>query len=623
MPLRSSSQKSNAPDMVTCAEELMRLGFKVVPLQPAERGVQRSGKAPISSHGVKDATDDPTTFKRWIPASRNFNIGIAATDVVIIDVDPQNGGLEEFKNLVKQLGPLPRTPCCKSGGGGYHFYHLRPPACEIKKKILAPGVDLLAGGSYAVAPPSLHWSGARYRWLEKCGPWDLPIAPLPDSWRQFIDADNRARNEPVARDGDAIPEGSRNLELTRMAGQLRRSGFSEAEILDVLRARNKARCVPPLGDEEVTKIARNIARYAEPRDEGHKIAQTLLDAEFAGGKWLRFESDDRFWWWTGNQWAVMPDKILQQKTLKVIGIDSSSHKSAKTLVQEVFSLLQIMQVRTDDMLHFTSEPPNVVNVLNCELWLLEDGTLDVRPHNPATGMRHVLRVNYNPKAKCPEYTAAIKEIFSEAAVPSTLISFCDELMGYAIQLRRDIPLIVLMSGNGSNGKTSILKLLIALVGPNFVHSGRVDELEETRFAIGNLFGKLLFVDDDVRQGTKLPDGVLKKISEPKLLTGELKFKPAFSFVNLAFPVLAFNNPPSLADLSLGMTRRLYLLPFSQTFKEGEMDRDLFDRIIRDELPGVLNRALDGWRRLKQRGQFQRSRDMARLSLSEYQLRQPL
>jgi hypothetical protein len=47
-----------------------------------------------------------------------------------------------------------------------------------------------------------------------------------------------------------------------------------------------------------------------------------------------------------------------------------------------------MQACKDDLLHFASEPPNVVNVRNCELWLLEDGKIDVRSHNPATGMRH-------------------------------------------------------------------------------------------------------------------------------------------------------------------------------------------------------------------------------------------
>ena len=116
-------------------------------------------------------------------------------------------------------------------------------------------------------------------------------------------------------------------------------------------------------------------------------------------------------------------------------------ESQQTLVQEVFGLLQIMQARDDDLLHFASEPLNVVNAANCELWLHDDGAVEARPHDPATGMRHVLNVSYIPKANCPEYYAAVRRIFENAKYPQTLLAFFEELMGYAIQLRRDIALI--------------------------------------------------------------------------------------------------------------------------------------------------------------------------------------
>ncbi len=613
---RNGAQKGSAPDKHIAAKTLISVGFRVVPLTAGERGVARSGKTPLTAHGVKDATSDMAAFRRLIPAATDFNIGVAtgfASGVIVIDVDPRNGGLQEFIGLTKRVGLLPRTLTCETGGGGRHYY-FQAPAGGVKKKVLAPGVELLAEGCYAVAPPSLHPSGKRYRWLQDLGPGVQSIASLPESWLQFIKGRNQPAGESVARDGEGIPEGSRNTELASVAGQLRRAGLSESEMLAALRGVNVARCRPPLDDEEVAQIARNVAQYPEgpePRDEGQKVAQALLDAGFAGGQWLRYEADGHFWSWANTHWAVISDKILQQKILKIVVAKFSSAKSAKALVNEVFGLLQIMQARDDDMLHFASEPPNVVNVANCELWLRDDGSVDARPHTPATGMRHVLNVTHVPGAKCPEYDAAIKRIFEKAKYPGTLISFFNELMGYSIQLRRDIALIVLMIGSGSNGKTSLVRLLTELVGTNFVHSGRVDELDEARFAIGNLFDKLLFIDDDVRAGAKLPDGTLKKISESKLLTGEHKFKPAFSFVNRAFPILLCNNLPSLADLSLGMMRRIHVLPFDRTFGENEIDRNLFDRIIKDELSGVLNRALDGWKRLKMRSRFPPSEDMKR------------
>jgi putative DNA primase/helicase len=601
-------KKSTLEILDTQAKRLIGQGFKILPIKP-------SGKTPMTSHGVHDATDNFDTFRRLVGDAANFNIGVAtgtASNVIVIDVDPRNGGTKSFAALNSRLGPLPPTLTCESGDGTHLYF--RALTDSVRKKILAPGVDLLGESCYAVAPPSLHSSGKRYRWADNLGLRDQKIASLPTAWRQFIQNDHQQRNEPVDRHAARISEGFRNAELTRIAGQLRRGGLLEAELRDVLCRRNKELCRPPLDDGEVDQIARSVCRYpvgAEPRDEGQKIAQALLDAEYAGGEWLRHEADGHFWCWTGTHWSVLQDKILKKKTIDLVNSKFASTKSAKTLVNEVFELLQIMQARNDDLLHFASEPPNVVNTLNKELWLLGDGRVEARPHDPSTGMRHVLRVDYNPQSTCSEYDAAINRIFEKAEYPKTLISFFNELMGYSIQPRRDIPLIVVMIGNGSNGKTSLVNLLIELVGTSFVHSGRVGELDEARFGIGSLFGKLLFIDDDVRAGAKLPDGALKKISEAKLLTGEHKFKPAFTFVNRAFPILLCNNLPSLADLSPGMMRRIHVLPFDRSFGATEIDRELFDRIIKNELSGVLNRALQGWGRLKLRSRFPSSADMKR------------
>src|SRR5271166_6578860 len=142
------AQVRPAPDTSAWAKSLMTLGFKVVPLAPAKHGVDRSGKNPVTEHGVYDATNDFAAFKRLVGSATDFNIGVAtgsASGVVVIDIDPRNGGREEFVNLTKRFGLLPVTLTCDTGGGGRHYY-FRAPAGGMKKKLLAPGVDLLAEG---------------------------------------------------------------------------------------------------------------------------------------------------------------------------------------------------------------------------------------------------------------------------------------------------------------------------------------------------------------------------------------------------------------------------------------------------------------------------------------------
>ncbi len=229
--------------------------------------------------------------------------------------------------------------------------------------------------------------------------------------------------------------------------------------------------------------------------------------------------------------------------------------------------------------------------------------------NQQSGLRNILPVKYDPDAKAPLFRGAMLKIFSEAENPKELVRFFNELIGYSIQPDRSQPIIVVCMGRGSNGKTSLVELIVKLIGSDLVRSGRVDELEKDRFALGGLFGKLLFIDDDVRAGAKLPDGTLKKISEAKVLTGEHKFKDQFNFVNRAFPMLLCNNAPSLADLSHGMMRRLIVVPFQKQFSKEEQDRTLFPRIVATELSGVLNHALRAWSRLQKRGHFADTPDL--------------
>ncbi len=59
-------------------------------------------------------------------------------------------------------------------------------------------------------------------------------------------------------------------------------------------------------------------------------------------------------------------------------------------------------------------------------------------------------------------------------------------------------------------------------------------------------------------------------------------------------MLLSNNVPSITDLSNGLRRRLKVFKFDRVFKEEEQDITLFDRIWATELPGILNRALQGW-----------------------------
>jgi putative DNA primase/helicase len=409
--------------------------------------------------------------------------------------------------------------------------------------------------------------------------------------------------------GGPVQEGRRNTYLTSFAGKLRRKGVSNEALSAALIAENRVQCSPPLDVREVETIIASANRYTgitipEGIDAAEGLMLLVLDRYFHGGKHLLFSTDGQFWHFDVRLWRAVPEEWISGKILKTIAsnpIKNRKTASTASLIHQVLALLKARLAVKDDVMKFATEPPPVINCRNGELWIAKDGGVKLRPHGPKSHLRNCLEIAYEPDAGCPIYDKAVREIFGQAEDPEAMVRHWNELMGYVLQPRRNIPIIAVLRGAGDNGKTKLVGTLSRLLGDRLVNAQRVENLDRNRFAIGSLFGKLLFVDDDVRAGARLPDGTLKIISEAKEITGELKFLPAFNFVVRAIPFLLCNHVPSLADLSYGMRRRLMVIPFDRRFTDENRDPTLFDPIWADELPGVLNRALAGYQRVLKRG----------------------
>jgi putative DNA primase/helicase len=606
------------------ALQYARLGWLVVPMHtikdgkcscPKGNACERAGKHPITRHGVNDATTNRNRIRNWWTASPNANIGIAAgseSGIIVLDIDPRNGGHKSLKRQKRKLGPLPDTVTAVTGGGGRHLV-FKHPSFAVRKdtsgKKFGKVIDILSDGCIMVAPPSRHVTGKRYRWKEGKSYRDLEPATLPKSWLDHLRRSGSAesgKDNPSAQTGGRVVEGQRNTHLTSLAGTLQRSGASPAAITAALIEENKAKCSPPLDRTEVEKIVASITKYAptapisDGADDAERLMQLVLERSFNRGKHLILGTDGRFWHYDIQLWRPVSDQWVSKIILETIQANPVKKQNTASLISQVLTVLRAKVAIKDDVLGFVADPPPVINAGNGEIWIAEDGSVELRRHRPDSYLRHCLNIDYDPDAKCPEYDRAIEEIFASADNPEDLVRHWNEFVGYVIQPRRHIPTIMILLGTGDNGKTVLIRTVIRLLGTSLVEAQRVDNLDKNRFAMGSLFGKLLYVDDDVRAGARLPDGILKTISEAKEVTGEYKYKSPFNFTVRTVPVLLCNNIPSLADLSHGMLRRLQVIPFDRTFTGDDKDATLFDRIWANELPGVLNRALRGYQRLLER-----------------------
>ena len=151
-------------------------GWSVIPMAEKAKRPAIAWK-PYQSRCVSEKT-----LREWFRRSPAYNVGIvtgARSGLVVMDVDPRHGGTQSLKALEREHGDLPKTMEALTGGGGRHLYFSHPGTVVHNRAGIAPGIDLRGDGGCIVAPPSVHPSGKRYRWLKGRAPGQLALADLP------------------------------------------------------------------------------------------------------------------------------------------------------------------------------------------------------------------------------------------------------------------------------------------------------------------------------------------------------------------------------------------------------------------------------------------------------------
>jgi hypothetical protein len=236
-------------------------GWSVVPLRPrAKRPL-----IPWLEHQQRRAQADEIEawFRRWPDA----NLGVVTgwvSRLIVIDVDPQHEGEASLAQLTRVHGPVPVTVEAITGGGGRHLYFEHPGRPLHNRAGIEPGIDVRGDGGYIVAPPSLHPSGAPYRWAAGRSPEEIEPAPMPDWLLEEAGGSPAGSGHPLdhwrklVREG--VAEGSRNSAIASLAGHLLWHGVDSTLVVDLLLAWNAQRCRPPLPDDEAARVVESIVR---------------------------------------------------------------------------------------------------------------------------------------------------------------------------------------------------------------------------------------------------------------------------------------------------------------------------------------------------------------------------
>jgi P4 family phage/plasmid primase-like protien len=348
------------------------------------------------------------------------------------------------------------------------------------------------------------------------------------------------------------------------------------------------------------------------------LVQAVLDDHFTGGKTIKRVAR-KYWTYGEGLWAIVGDEWVKGKAIKTLSRlrverpddvlelvaavgESKTSSLARALWDMQAAILAEREQRDDPLGLMRTFPLPIVNCMNCELHFDHQGRMKRKPHNPDNFFTIRIDTNYKKKAKAKEWDHFNQLIWSETTDPDDMQRHLEELGGYLIQYSRWLKTWVLFHGPKDTGKSTVAEVFKSLLGTSFLGQdlGTFEGRRKSTFAEANLIGKLAIVDDDFDKSAPLPDGFVKKVSEEKSMTADIKYGDAVQFVSRALPIVLSNHWPITRDVSDAFRERALIFPFNHRIAGRNRSDERRNKML-NELPGILNKFLAGIKRLRHRG----------------------
>lgn len=247
---------------------------------------------------------------------------------------------------------------------------------------------------------------------------------------------------------------------------------------------------------------------------------------------------------------------------------------------------------------------------NSTLINLQNGTLEISPSqtilrsfNSDDFLTYQLSFSYDPAAASP-----IFENYLNMVLPAReLQEILSEYIGYLFipNDRLKLEKTILLYGVGANGKSVFFDIINALLGRQNVTTYSLAKLTDQngyyRAMIGN---KLVNYASEINK--KLDPAFFKQLVSGEPIEARLPYGQPFILEKYAKLIFNTNELPRDVEHTNAYFRRFIIIPFNVTIPERLQDKSLANKIITNELPGVLNWVLKGLKRLTTNHAFTRS-----------------
>lgn len=234
-----------------------------------------------------------------------------------------------------------------------------------------------------------------------------------------------------------------------------------------------------------------------------------------------------------------------------------------------------------------------------DLICLDNGTLNLRTrelldHNP----KHLLtrragKVSYDPDATAPMFDKYI----SEAVPDEQQRRYLQRMAGYALLGVPNECAFVILQGAPGCGKSQFINILSALGGDYSATAAastfRASNSEATN-NLHDLRGARIVTTSETERGSTLDGELIKRVTGDDPVTTRALYQSNITWDPEFTLFMAVNDIPNIRSDDDGIWKRVKIVRFPRVFRDmpGQI-RKISDTIIENELPGVLNWALEG------------------------------
>ena len=570
-----------------------------------------NGKFPATPKGFYDADVSGDVFNKYKGANVAIRTG-KESGVFVLDVDTKpkkdgrpSVGADTLDGLIAKHGPLPTTVQAKTWSGGSHYF-FKMPNHDLPCRIgFLPDLDIRADGGYALLPPSTI-DGKPYAWVVEPGN-GVPIADAPGWLLSIIDKPKPT----LAADTDnpaIIIEGNRNAELTSRGGKMRAVGMTSEQIYNALCTINTSLCKPTLSNKEVRIISESVGRYV-PNNINAPLTDLWNSERFVEvhGENIRWCPTLGWMMWNGTVWSrkgpddpeltMLAKEFVKSLTRQAESTDNKRLKTHACKSESAGKLSAIVELAKSEkgMAVPATQFDKDIHLLNCANGTLDLNTEVLSPHKREDFITKSINVNYEPAAKCPTWLKFLDDIFQH---DKDLIDYVQRAIGYCLSGDTREQKFFICYGNGRNGKSTLLKHIMHVLGSSYSTGTPAETMLEsngnTLHAIASLKAMRLVVLNEFDEGKTLSSAQVKTLTGGESVVARHLYHEQFVYTPTYKFFMTTNHKPRIKDTSLGIWRRLVLLPFDYTVPSDKINPFL-DQLLAQEYPGILAWAVAGYK----------------------------